>query len=159
MGPSVYIETTIVSYLTAWPKHDAVRQGQQEFTRDWWTLRRNSFELFTSQFVLDEAAAGDPMAAAERLDALANIALLDITDEVVPLADRLLRDGALPLKARVDALHLAVATINGLQYLLTWNCKHLANAMLRHRIDEACRSAGYQPPVICTPPELLGERI
>src|SRR5687767_7849269 len=118
MGPSVYIETTIVSYLTAWPKHDAVRQGQQELTREWWTLRRGSFELFTSQFVLDEAAAGDPIAAAERLDALQRISLLDITDDIVPLADQLLSDGALPVKARVDALHLSVATVNGMQYLL-----------------------------------------
>ena len=154
--PSVYIETTVVSYLTARPSRDVIRQAHQELTKQWWQERREDFELFTSQFVLDEAAAGDRTAAAERLAILEELDLLAIPGEVEPLADRLLRAGALPVKARVDALHLAVATANGMQFLLTWNCKHLANAMLRRTIEDACRAAGYEPPAIGTPLELMG---
>ena len=134
--PTVYIETTVVSYLTAWPSKDVVRQGHQELTRRWWDERRSSFDLFTSQFVLDECAAGDPGAAAERLSVLQAVDLLAIPDGVIALADALLREGALPAKARLDALHLAVATLNGLQYLL--NC----SSEIRH---EARRDRGRSP--------------
>lgn len=157
MKPTVYLETTIVSYLTARLSNDVVRQAQQEVTRQWWNDRRHEFALYTSQFVLDEAAAGDPAAAAERLVMLDHADLLTITPETEPLAEQLLRDGALPLKAKVDALHVAVATVNGMEYLITWNCRHLANAVLWHRIDRSCRLAGFQPPTICTPYELLGD--
>ena len=154
--PTVYIETTIVSYLTARPSSDVVQQGNVELTKRWWHGRRAEFELFTSQFVLDEAGAGDPAAAAERLAVLDELDLLAIPEEVEPLARRIVSAGALPAKARVDALHLSVATVNGMQFLLTWNCKHLANAMLRRRIEDTCRSAGYEPPAIGTPHELMG---
>ena len=157
MNPTVYLETTVVSYLAAWSSKDVIRQGHQEVTRRWWGERRSGFDLLTSQFVLDEAAAGDSTAAAERLALLNDVELLEITDEVAPLADRLLREGALPTKARLDALHLAVATVHRIDYLMTWNCKHLANALLWHRISKACRAAGFEPPTICTPLELLGD--
>src|SRR4051812_42540234 len=106
--PAVYIETTVVSYLTAWPTTDVIRQGQQEITKRWWDRRRPEFTLYTSQFVLEEAAAGDPAAANERLQSLAGVELLTIGSDVVPLADQLLKGGALPPKARLDALPLAV---------------------------------------------------
>jgi hypothetical protein len=156
MKPSIYIETTIISYLIARPPADIVVQAHQQVTRQWWFDRRGDFELFTSQFVLDEASAGDPAAAAERIAALKGIELLDIAPEVEPLAERLLATGALPMRARLDALHLATATINGMEFLLTWNCKHLANATLWHKMEQTCRAAGYLPPVICTPYELPG---
>jgi hypothetical protein len=152
--PSLYVETTIVSYLTAWPSTNVIRRGQQEVTKNWWDLSRSSFELYTSQFVIDESAAGDPIAAAARLAILAPIPKLLIGDQVVPLAQRLLAEGALPPKARLDALHLSVACCNGVQYLLTWNCKHLANAILWRKIEATCKAAGYLPPTICTPHEL-----
>lgn len=155
-NPSVYIETTIVSYLTAWSSRDVVRLAQQELTIQWWRERRPDFELFTSQFVIDESAAGDPAAAASRLANLIGIPLLAITPEVVPLASRLLAEGALPAKARLDALHLAVAAANGMQYLMTWNCKHLANATLWGRMAQTCIAAGFGAPIICTPSELMG---
>lgn len=155
-NPSVYIETSIVSYLTAWPSKDAVRQGHQEITHRWWNDRRPDFALYTSQFVLDEAADGDPTAGAERLAILRTIQPVAIGPRAVPLAAQFLADGALPAKARLDALHLATATVNGLQYLLTWNCRHLANATMRPMIERTCRSAGFGPPIICTPLELLG---
>jgi hypothetical protein len=157
MAEAVYLETTFISYLVARDTIDVVRQGQQQITRQWWRDRRSAFELFSSQFVIDESSAGDSSAAAERLAVLAAIDLLAITPEVVPLAQRLLAAGALPPKARLDALHIAVAAVNGMQYLLTWNCRHLANAALRPTIEHTCSAAGFQPPLICTPYELLGD--
>src|SRR4051794_18697817 len=105
--PTLYVETTIVSYLTAWPSNDPVRRGQHEITRQWWEIRRPSFDVYTSQFVRDEATAGDPAAAAARLEQLTAIPMLEIREEVGPLAQRLLTEGALPAKARLDALHVA----------------------------------------------------
>jgi len=157
MADAVYLETTFISYLVARNTNDVVRQAQQQITRQWWTDRRSQFELLSSQFVIDESSAGDPSAAAERLAILASIDLLAITSDVEPLAQRLLSAGALPAKARLDALHIAVAAVNGVQYLLTWNCRHLANAALRPIIEDTCSAGGFQPPIICTPYELLGD--
>ena len=156
MNPTVYIETSIVSYLTAWRSRDLVRAAHQQVTRDWWAAR-GSFELFTSQFVLDEAAAGDEGQAASRLAALENAVLLEVTEDGIGLAENLVASGALPPKARVDALHIAMAAVHGMDYLLTWNCKHIANASLRGRIEDLCRAAGFEPPIICTPLELVRE--
>jgi hypothetical protein len=157
LKPSVYVETTIVSYLVARPIGDVVRRGQQEITRQWWQDRRKDFSLFTSQFVIDESLVGDPKAVKNWLAVIDQIDLLGISAEVAPLAESLITGGALPPKAQVDALHLAVATINGLRYLLTWNCKHLANVFLWDKIERVCQTAGYVPPVILTPYELLGK--
>ncbi|MBI4703767.1 MAG: type II toxin-antitoxin system VapC family toxin [Deltaproteobacteria bacterium] len=143
MNPNIYIETSIVSYLTAWPSHDLVRAAHQQVTRDWWATR-GSFDLFTSQFVLDEVTAGDEGAAASRLAALQEAVLLEVTEDAILLAENLVAGGALPPRARVDALHVAMAAVHGMDYLLTWNCKHIANASLRGRIE-------------CTPLELPRE--
>lgn len=153
MSPKAYIETTIVSYLTAWPSRDLVLVAHQQVTREWWATR-GSFELFISQFVLDEAAAGDAEAAAQRLDALRDVALLDVTEDAILLAGDLVVGGGLPAKARVDALHVALAAVHGMDFLLTWNCKHIANAATRGTIEDLCRAAGFEPPIICTPLEL-----
>ena len=155
MAPNrrTYIETSVVSYLTAWPSRDLVRAAHQQVTREWWATRA-SFELHISQFVLDEAAAGDAVAAAERLEALRDLPLLDVTEDVILLATDLVAGGGLPAKARVDALHVAVATVHGMDFLLTWNCTHIANAATRGTIEELCRAAGFEPPIICTPLEL-----
>jgi hypothetical protein len=156
MNPKAYIETTIISYLTAWPSRDLVRAAHQQVTRDWWAAR-GSFDLFISQFVLDEAAAGDGDASAHRLAALQEAAVLDVTEDAILLAEELVAGGGMPERARIDALHVAMATVHGMNYLLTWNCKHIANASLRGRIEELCRTAGFEPPVICTPLELIKE--
>jgi hypothetical protein len=153
MKPSVYIETTIPSYLTAWPDRDLVRAAHQQITREWWE-RRDKFELYTSRLVVKECQAGDAQAAAARLAALAGIPLLEEGAEAGVLAAALLRDVPLPPKAIADALHIATATIHGMEYLLTWNCTHIANAALRPRIEAVCRGAGFEPPLICTPEEL-----
>lgn len=151
-----YIETTVVSYLTAWHSRDLVRAAHQQVTRDWWD-RRSKYDLYISQFVIDEAGAGDSQAAALRLQALSGIELLEVTEEAIDLASNLQKGGGLPRKARIDALHVAVAAVHGMEFLLTWNCKHIANASTRGKIESLCRSAGFEPPVICTPIELAKE--
>jgi hypothetical protein len=155
MKPTVYVETTVPSYLTAWPSRDLVRAGDQQVTRDWWA-RRSVYELRVSSLVLLECRAGDAEAAALRLAALDGIPVLAQTPEAEVLAETLLREVPLPARAAADALHVAVAAVNGVSYLVTWNCTHIANASLRPRIEEVCRRSGYEPPVICTPKELLG---
>ncbi|NKC15406.1 MAG: DNA-binding protein [Gammaproteobacteria bacterium] len=155
MKPKVYIETTVVSYLTAWPSRDVVIAGYQQTTRDWWTDASERFELVVSELVITEASDGDATAASDRLDALRGITLLDATEQAAELAQHLIESGAIPEKAAEDAGHIAIAVTNGVEYLVTWNCRHIANATMRSQIDKACRNAGYEPTVICTPDELM----
>lgn len=150
----VYIETTFVSYLTARPSCDVVIAGHQQSTHEWWDQSRADYELCTSQLVLQEAGAGDPQAAQDRLVILKAMTLLDTTEEAVMLADELMRARALPEKAADDALHIAVAAHQKISYLLTWNCRHMANATMRPVIEAVCASKGYKVPIICTPEEL-----
>ena len=157
MKPKLYIETTVPSYLTAWPSRDLIRAGHQQITREWWENRRAAFDLYISQFVLDEAGAGDVQAARERLAALQDIPLLDLTEEVVELAEGLKAALALPDQAVTDAAHIAIAAVHGLHFLLTWNCRHIANAEMFATIERVCLARGYICPVICTPEELMGE--
>lgn len=154
MTPTLYLETTIVSYLTALPSHDLVHAAHQQVTRDWWDTR-SAFDLYISQFVLDEAGAGDAEAARRRLAALNAIPLLDLTPDARLIAGELLRLGGMPTKAYVDAVHVAVAAAHGIGYLLTWNCTHIANPMLRGNVEAICRATGFEPPVICTPVEFI----
>lgn len=114
-------------------------------------------ELFASQFVLDEAAGGDVDAATSRLAALAETAVLEVTEDAILLAGKLIAGGGLPSQARVDALQVAMAAVHGMDYLLTWNCRHIANAAMRGKIEDLCREAGFEPPTICTPLELPQE--
>ena len=153
--PTVYIETTVVSYLTAWPSRDLIRAAQQQQTREWWDSRRDAFDLVCSELVHREAGAGDPSAAAERLKVLADFRILVATGEAAAVAADLIARLQLPPRAQPDALHVAIAATNGVSYLLTWNCRHLTNAVLRPRIEWVCRENGLEPPVICTPPELM----
>jgi hypothetical protein len=154
LKPKVYIETSIPSYLTAWRSRDIVIAGNQETTKDFW-FRRSDFELFVSTFVLEEVSAGDHEAAKLRLSTLVDIPEIEITSEVEDIAERLLSQALLPEKAKIDALHIATATIGGMDYLLTWNCAHIANPSIRLKIESVIRSFGYEPPIICTPLELL----
>jgi predicted nucleic acid-binding protein len=158
MKPKVYIETTIVSYLTAWPSPEIIMAANQELTREWWKTKRNGFDLFVSQVVLKEARAGDSDAAQRRLEELKDIPRLETTREAESLAAMLAAELQLPPKAGADALHIAISAVNGIDYLLTWNCAHIANATFRLQIEAVCRSAGYEPPVICTPLEMLERR-
>lgn len=153
----VYIETTIVSYLTARPGSDLIIAAHQQLTRDWWQNRRAVFDLFISQAVIEESSAGDQQAAKKRLQALAQIPALRLNEAALQLARDLVVRGPLPEKSGVDALHIAIATVHGMDYLLTWNCKHIANAEMQSSIAATCLLRGYEPPVICTPEELMGD--
>lgn len=151
---TVYIETTIVSYLTARPSRDLILAAHQQITREWWDNERQRYELFTGQMALIEAAAGDPEAAADRPAVLGELPLLMESADVPDLAQALISATALPAVAGRDAIHVATAATMGMDYLLTWNCCHLANASLRDKITEMCRAEGFRAPVICTPEEL-----
>lgn len=157
MHPRVYIETTFVSYLTARPSRDVILVAHQQITHDWWERTRSEFELCTSLLVLEEAGSGDPEAARERLLILKSMILLDTTEAAVILAEELVRTRALPEKAADDALHIAIAASQKIPYLLTWNCRHMANATMRPVIEAVCASKGYKAPIICTPEELVKE--
>ncbi len=156
MKKSVYLETTIPSYLTAWRSPDLIMAANQEATREWWEVARGRFEVFSSAITAQEAAGGDPAAARRRLDALDSIPDLEVSSAAEALAQRLLTE-AVPSAPRADALHIAVAAVHGMDFLLTWNCAHIANAAFRPKIEAVCRAAGFEPPVICTPPELMEE--
>jgi hypothetical protein len=153
--PTIYIETTIIGYLAMRVSRDLRVAANQQMTRDWWDNYRAQYELLVSQFVIDECSAGDSAAAQERLAFLQGLPQLEITEEVNALAEALIGGFALPPKAIVDAFHISVAAVHGVEYLLTWNCKHIANAALRLRIEKVCRNLDYEPPVICTPQELM----
>jgi len=157
MPPTVYLETTIVSYLAASPSTNLIVAGNQAVTRGWWA-RRDRYRLVISALVLQEAEKGDPQVARERLALLEGIAAIDISDAAESLAAELLEKGPMPSKAAEDALHVATAAANGIDYLLTWNCRHLANATTRPKMEHLVRQSGYEPPIICTPQELIDDR-
>jgi predicted nucleic acid-binding protein len=156
--PSVYLETTIVSYLVGWlSRNSLLVASNQELTREWWAMRRRNFELFASTAVVDEARKGEGKLAAERLEFLREVELLDVTADTRRLAAKLVREAQIPAKAEMDALHIAVAAMNGMNYLLSWNCTHIVNAVTLPRVYDVCRMNGYEPPFICTPQELMGD--
>jgi hypothetical protein len=155
MKPTVYLETTIIGYLAMRVSGVLRIAANQQTTRDWWDNHRGSFDLVVSRFVVDECSDGDPVAAKERLAYLEEIPLLEISDDVNALATSLVSGVPLPEKAAIDALHISVAAVNGVEYLLTWNCKHIANPSMRPQIESICRDMGFEPPVICTPQEML----
>ena len=150
----VYLETTIVSYLMAAPTKDIIQTAHQDITRRWWT-DRDRFDVFVSRAVVAEARRGDARAAIRRIRVLRGIPRLAGGRRAVKLAETLLRAGALPRKAEIDAVHVGIAAVNGIDYLLTWNLRHLANAVIRGKIEETVREAGFVPPIICTPEELM----
>jgi len=155
MKKPLYLETTVISYLAARPSGDLVVAGHQLITRRWWDAHRPDFDLYVSEAVIEECAAGDPEAAARRLEFLVGIPVLEPTNDSSAIAKRLIGEGIVPAKAVVDALHLGIAAAHGVEYLLTWNCAHIANASLRRRMEALCRTMGREMPVICTPEELL----
>ncbi|PSB05554.1 DNA-binding protein [filamentous cyanobacterium CCP1] len=156
MSETVYIETSIIGYLTARTSNNLILMANVEATRDWWDTRRTQFDLYISQTVLDESARGDTEIASRRLKILSDFPLLEVNEAVQDLAMRFLTKSNLPPKAADDALHIAVATVYGLDYLLTWNCKHIANAQIQKKLAQISFNAGYELPTICTPYELMG---
>ena len=154
---TVYVETTVVGHLAGRVHPDPLIAARQAATRRWWATATLRYRLLVSQLVLGECAGGDPTAAQERLDEIDSLPRLDVTDAVRDLADHLTSRGAVPPTEPRDALHIAVAAVHGIQYLVTWNFRHIANASLRGRIESVCRDAGFEPPIICTPEELVGD--
>ena len=155
MRRKVYIETSIPSYLTARPSNDLRAMANQSTTIEWWQNRRSQFDLFVSEFVIAECSLGDPEASGRRISAIEGIPVLETTEEAKNLAGALIAEGAVPDRAEIDAYHIAVATANGVDYLLTWNCTHIANAVIRPRVEAVCRNHDYEPATICTPQELM----
>ncbi|ELR99285.1 type II toxin-antitoxin system VapC family toxin [Gloeocapsa sp. PCC 73106] len=155
MKAKVYVETSVISYLTSRQSRDIIILGHQQMTKEWWQNHRLIFDLVASQLVIQEATAGDYMAAEQRLKILEKIELLKITEEAISLAQTFLDRKIIPQKAAEDALHIAIAVTNGIDYLLTWNCKHIANAIIRREVERICRLQGYDSVTICTPEELI----
>lgn len=145
-----------MSYLAARPTGNLVGAAWQAITADWWETQRGRFELRASEVTVSEAGGGDAGAAARRLEALADCALLPVTEAAVELSEALVRGGAVPEKAESDAMHVAVAAVHGVDYLLTWNCRHLDNAETKPVMRRICGEWGYVVPEICTPQELMG---
>ena len=156
MKRKIYVETSVISYLTAHASKTIIGAAHQQITLAWWETR-DQYELLVSEAVLRECGAGDPDAATKRLAVLKDVPLLLITEEALQIAESLVEHGTVPTKAAEDALHIAVATVNGVDYLLTWNCRHIANPEMQRGIAEYLEQIGLFLPFICTPEELLGE--
>jgi hypothetical protein len=157
MAKRVYIETTIPSYLAAWPNRDLVQAAHQEITHEWWNKERLRYDLCISQTVLDEAAAGDADAARRRLLLLRDLPLLDLNEAVRDVAKAIMRSGLLPQKAARDAVHIGVSSVHRIDILLIWNCQHIANAAIMQELGKIVLACGYRIPILCTPEELLGD--
>lgn len=155
MANSVYIETSIISYLTSRVSRNLIGAARQQLTQAWWDTRLN-YDLFISEVVYRECAAGDANAAKKRLDAIEGLALLRVTREAIEISKALVGRGIIPAKAAEDALHISIATIHAIDFLLTWNCKHIANPEIQKRIALYLEEQGLFLPFICTPDELLG---
>jgi predicted nucleic acid-binding protein len=153
---TVYLETTIISYLASEPSRDLIVAGHQQITHEWWTRRRELFACSISQEVLDEISRGNPDQVARRLVIAQTLPKLPIGPAVSELATEFVRAGILPRNAASDAVHLAVAAVANTDYVLTWNCRHFANAQLLKQLDPVCTRSGYRLPTVCTPEELLG---
>jgi hypothetical protein len=155
MKRKIYVETSVISYLTARPSKTIIGAAHQQITAAWWELR-SDYELFVSQSVWQECAAGDPLAAQKRLAALEGISVLGVTHDMIRLTESLIEQGIIPAKAIEDALHIAVSTLHHVDFLLTWNCRHIANPVIQEKIAVYLEQLGLFLPIICTPEELLG---
>ncbi len=155
MKPRLYLETTIPSYLVARRSRDLRLAADQETTEEWWETHRQNYELFISEAVLDEASDGDPTFATKRLAVLEGLPRLGAISAADALVARLLDEQIIPAVAAPDAVHVAMAAVHGMDFLLTWNCRHIHNPVLERRIQAACRACGFACPVICSPSELL----
>lgn len=154
--PSVYVETSVISYLVARPSLNSIRvAANQETTREWWQTRREKFDLYVSAVVVGESQRGDPVVASARMGIVRTLHLAQVTPEALDLAAALIAGAGVPKKANEDALHIAIAATNGLDYLLTWNCTHIADAVTIPRVNSICRARGFEPPLIYTPQELM----
>ncbi|CAN2041749.1 Type II toxin-antitoxin system VapC family toxin [Candidatus Magnetomoraceae bacterium gMMP-15] len=154
---NIYIETSVVSYLSARPSSNLTAAAWQQITYEWWKNYRHYYDLYISELVITEAGRGDPAAAKKRLSYLVNLSQIITTDEARVLANTILSQKVLPEKAAADAFHIAIAAYHDIDYLLTWNCTHINNAQTKPVIRSICAEEGYGCPEICTPQELMGD--
>ena len=152
----IYVETSVISYLTVRPSKTIIGAAHQQLTLAWWE-KRGHYELMVSEVVLRECGAGDSESAARRLEVVRDLPLLLITEQAIKIAEDLIKQKIVPLKAIEDALHIAIATAHGVDYLVTWNCRHIANPEIQRGIASYLEQIGAVLPFICTPEELLGE--
>ncbi|MCX6591825.1 MAG: type II toxin-antitoxin system VapC family toxin [Acidobacteria bacterium] len=157
MQGSVYIETSVASYLTSRPSRDLVVAANQQLTLEWWNGHRHRFDLYVSEIILQEAGRGDQAAASKRLLALDGIEVLALNEQAREFARQFIERRLVPPTALEDAFHVAVATAQGMDFLLTWNCRHIANAEVMERLRKYCSEAGYGLPTLCTPNQLMGD--
>ena len=155
MKPSVYIETTIISYLTAKPSRDLIIAAHQQITTEWWTDVRPQVDCYVSPFLIDEASRGDAAYAQKRLDEIVDFIVLEVNEEIEDLAQQYFAALQIPEKAKIDAFHLAVAAWHKMDYLLSWNCKHIASGRVQKMMQETNAHLGVHTPVVCTPEELM----
>lgn len=153
--PSIYVETSFFGYLCSQPTRDELTNVHQKLTQEWWERRRNLFNLYVSELVVDEAGRGNDAEARVRLSFVEALPILRVSEQANQLAAAILRSAALPAKAAADAAHIAIATVNAMDFLITWNCTHIANAIILRRVTAICRNMGYDPPIVCTPEELM----
>jgi hypothetical protein len=153
---SAYLETSFISYLVARPSRDVIVAGHQQTTQEWWDNRRSEFACSVSQVVIDEASVGDATEIQKRLAIISGLPTVDVTEDAETLTQAIIAAGILPPHAFPDAAHVAVSAVHKIDYLLTWNCKHLANAQIARRMAVVCEKLGYKMPIICTPEELMG---
>lgn len=156
MKRKIYVETSVISYLTARPSKTIIGAAHQQLTLAWWG-KSAQYDLMVSEVVIRECGAGDSESAKKRLDVVRNLPLLLITDQAIKIAEALINEKIVPLKAIEDALHIAIATAHGMDYLVTWNCRHIANPEIQRGIAFYLENIGTALPFICTPEELLGE--
>lgn len=152
---SVYVETTVVGNIAGRLHPDPKIAARQQVTREWWTTAPDRYDLYVSEITIEECGDGDPDAAKERLELVRNIDLIETSPKAEELAELLVNRLAVPASQPRDALHIAIATVNAVQFIVTWNFKHILNPHLQTKIANACREGGYEPPVICTPQQLL----
>ena len=151
----VYIETSVISYLTSKPSKEIITLGHQKVTSQWWKNNKSHFNCFISNAVIQECEKGNKEYALKRLKICANLELARHSEESIKLANALVASKVVPSKAATDAIHIAISAVNKMDFLLTWNCKHIANALIQDRIEKVCNKLGYKKPALCTPAELL----
>ena len=152
---TIYIETTVVGNIAGRLHPDASKAHRQTLTRNWWATARSRYLIFVSQLTVDECSDGDPIAAQERLEIISGIDLIEPSDDAIELAELLVAKFAVPATEPRDALHIAIAAVNRIQFIVTWNFKHILNPHLQVKIANTCREGGFEVPVICTPQQLL----
>jgi hypothetical protein len=154
MKTSVYIESSVISYLTARPSNDLVKSARQAITEEWWQKEKTRFTIFVSTLVEEEISRGNPEAAQRRLEVSDKIQNLSISSDAKEIAEVLISTGAVPSNSEEDALHIGIATAHGMHFLLTWNFKHINNAETKSVINKTIESLGYIAPILCLPEEL-----